>query len=502
MSFSHESQHASPAADAAPTPSTVVGWTEAGLITFCSTDLDQGLVGAPLAGTLLPLAAFEALSRPVLHAPLRQALCLRLPTRLQPDGELACDWHSLRLPAAAGRPAEILSVLIDVGAQARAKEELRTLREQQDSFMAALSHELRDPLAPLRNAAYLLRNVAPDSAQRGEIVQLIERQIDQMARRLDRLLDASRTSGAAAGAPHAPVHLQLALREAVEQVSARVDAAGHTLLRKVPARPIRVQGDAARIAQMIATLLENAVRFTPAGGVIELSLQQTDDGKAVVTVKDNGAGIARSELDRLFDGPSQQPSDDAARGLRLATVKALAAAHGGSVRAASEGPGRGAAFSLTLPLLQEPAAPAPSPRSTGRPGLRVVVVDDNRDNADTLNTLLTMMGHQVRVGYDGNAALQAAAVAPFDAMLLDVGLPDLDGYEVARQLRARGISAPLIAVSGYGQPRDKERALAAGFDRHLTKPVSIRDVATVLAHVAQGLGQDAQATQAAHKAGD
>jgi CheY-like chemotaxis protein len=132
----------------------------------------------------------------------------------------------------------------------------------------------------------------------------------------------------------------------------------------------------------------------------------------------------------------------------------------------------------------------------------VVVVDDNRDNADTLNTLLTMMGHQVRVGYDGNAALQVAASAPFDAMLLDVGLPDLDGYEVARQLRARGISAPLIAVSGYGQPRDKERALAAGFDRHLTKPVSIRDVATVLAHVAQGLRRSAQAAQAAQGAQD
>jgi CheY-like chemotaxis protein len=275
-----------------------------------------------------------------------------------------------------------------------------------------------------------------------------------------------------------------------------VDSEGHTLLRKVPSRPIRVHGDAARIAQMVATLLENAVRFTPAGGLIELSLH-TEDGTAVVTVKDNGAGIARAQLDRLFDGPTQQLSEDGALGLRLATVKAIAAAHGGSVRAASDGAGRGATFSLTLPLLQEPA----SHRDTGRPGLRVVVVDDNRDNADTLNTLLTMMGHEVRVGYDGNAALQAAASAPFDVMLLDVGLPDMDGYAVARQLRERGISAPLIAVSGYGQPRDKERALAAGFDRHLTKPVSIRDVATVLAQVAQGLGRNAQDAQGAQKTG-
>jgi signal transduction histidine kinase/CheY-like chemotaxis protein len=508
MSLSHESspQHAPAETDTAATPSTVVGWTDAGVISFCSADLDQALVGTPLSETLLPPAAFEALCRSLVDAPLRQAVRLRLLTRLQPGREVACDWHSLRVAAPSGGPAEILSVLIEADADtaARAEQELRTLREQQDSFMAALSHELRDPLAPLRNAAYLLRNVAPDSSQRGEIVQLIERQIDQMARRLDRLLDASRTAGTAVPtSPHAPVHLQLALREAVEQLSARVDAAGHTLLRKVPSRPIRVHGDAARIAQMVATLLENAVRFTPTGGLIELSLH-TEDGKAVVTVKDNGAGIARAQLDRLFDGPTQQASEDAARGLRLATVKAIAAAHGGSVRATSDGAGRGAAFSLTLPLLQEAAAPSPraGPRASGRPALRVVVVDDNRDNADTLNTLLTMMGHQVRVGYDGNAALQVAASAPFDAMLLDVGLPDLDGYEVARQLRARGISAPLIAVSGYGQPRDKERALAAGFDRHLTKPVSIRDVATVLAHVAQGLRRSAQAAQAAQGAQD
>lgn len=504
MSLSHDPSppHAPSEPGAATTPSTVVGWTAAGLISSCSADLDQALVGTPLSATLLPRSAVEALARGVLDAPLRQAVCLRLPTRLQPGREVACDWHSLRVPTTPGGPDEFLSVLIEVDPTARAEQELRTLREQQDSFMAALSHELRDPLAPLRNAAYLLRNVAPESSQRAEIVQLIERQIDQMARRLDRLLDASRTSGAATPAQHAPVHLQLALREAVEQVSARVDAAGHTLLRKVPSRPIRVHGDAARIAQMVATLLENAVRFTPVGGLIELSLH-TEDGKAVVTVKDNGSGIARAQLDRLFDGPTQSAGEDAASGLRLATVKAIATAHGGSVRAASEGAGRGAAFSLILPLLQDAATPAaaPSPPASGRPGLRVVVVDDNRDNADTLNTLLTMMGHQVRVGYDGNAALRAAASAPFDAMLLDVGLPDLDGYEVARQLRARGISAPLIAVSGYGQPRDKERALAAGFDRHLTKPVSIRDVATVLAHVVQALERKAHDAQGAQGSG-
>jgi CheY-like chemotaxis protein len=177
----------------------------------------------------------------------------------------------------------------------------------------------------------------------------------------------------------------------------------------------------------------------------------------------------------------------------LATVKALAAAHGGILSARSPGAGRGASFALSLPLMD--AAPGEEPERAERPlrpRLRLIVVDDNRDNADTLNTLLTMMGHQVRVGYDGASALAAAEAEPFDVILLDVGLPDIDGYEVASRLRASGVDRPLIAISGFGQARDKERALAAGFDRHLTKPVSIRDVATVLGEVARRLRHDAE----------
>ncbi len=447
--------------------------------------LDARLIGRPLAGTLLaPADAAAVLTALRALAPL-QALRLRLTTHGITAAPIDCDWHCVRLPDTAQDAC--VAIISDAAEPLRLEHELRQLREQQDAFVSALSHELRDPLAPLRNAAYLLRNVAPDSAQRAGIVQLIERQIDQMARRLDQLLDASRAPASTPAQPaHGPVHLQHALREAVEQVASQVETAGQTLLRKVPSQPLRVHGDAAGIAEMIATLLRNAVRSTPAGGLIELALD-VQDGMAIVSVRDNGAGIGHEALGRLFDGDH---GDDAGHGLALATVRALAAAHGGGVQARSEGPGRGATFALTLPLLRDMPAVAPAAaadRTASRIGLRVVVVDDNRDNADTLNTLLTMMGHQVRVGYDGAAALQAAAAAPFDAMLLDVGLPDIDGYGVAQQLRAQGIDAPLIAVSGYGQPRDKERALSAGFDKHLTKPVSIRDVATVLSEVAQGL---------------
>jgi signal transduction histidine kinase/ActR/RegA family two-component response regulator len=471
-----------------------IGFALDGTISSCgnvAATLDAKLIGQPLAGTLLaPQDAAALLAALRALAPL-QAVRLRFDTEGLGPTPLPCDWHGVRLPADAHDAC--VAIISDAAEPARLQGELHQLREQQDAFVSALSHELRDPLAPLRNAAYLLRNVAPDSAQRAGIVQLIERQIDQMAHRLDQLLDASRSSlGAAAEIQpaHAPVHLQHALREAVEQVSGQVEAAGHTLLRKVPSQPLRVQGDAARIAEMVATLLRNAVRFTPGGGLIELALD-VRDGTAVVSVRDNGGGIAADELGRLFDGPASDGGDrsDPGHGLALATVRAIAAAHGGTVQAQSAGPGRGAVFALTLPLLQDAATPAPTQSAAperARAGLRVVVVDDNRDNADTLNTLLTMMGHQVRVGYDGAAALQAAR-APFDAMLLDVGLPDIDGYRVAQQLRTQGIIAPLIAVSGYGQPRDKERALSSGFDKHLTKPVSIRDVATVLSEVAQGL---------------
>jgi signal transduction histidine kinase/ActR/RegA family two-component response regulator len=479
-----------------------IGFALDGTISSCgnlAAALDAQLIGQPLAGTLLaPQDAAALLAALRALAPL-QAVRLRFDTQGLGPTALPCDWHGVRLPADAHDAC--VTIISDAAEPARLQGELRQLREQQDACVSALSHELRDPLAPLRNAAYLLRNVAPDSAQRAGIVQLIERQIDQMAHRLDQLLEASRSSlGAAAEMQpaHAPVHLQHALREAVEQVSAQVEAAGHTLLHKVPSQPLRVQGDAARIAEMVATLLRNAVRFTPGGGLIELALD-VRDGTAVVSVRDNGGGIAADELGRLFDGPASAGGDrsDPGHGLALATVRAIAAAHGGTVQAQSAGPGRGAVFALTLPLLQDAAMPAPAPAPAqpaaperARTGLRVVVVDDNRDNADTLNTLLTMMGRQVRVGYDGAAALQAAR-APFDAMLLDVGLPDIDGYRVAQQLRTQGIIAPLIAVSGYGQPRDKERALSSGFDKHLTKPVSIRDVATVLSEVAQALRQRA-----------
>jgi PAS domain S-box-containing protein len=367
-------------------------------------------------------------------------------------------------------------------------EQLRQAHRQKDEFLATLAHELRNPLAPILTAVELIRlRQPPDEAVR-RASAIIARQTAHLTRLVDDLLDVSRITMGTIQLRLEPLDLAEVARGAVEAVRAQLDAAGLTLELQAPEPPPAVRGDATRLAQCLTNLLGNAIKFTPAGGRIRLSVAQ-DGPMAVIEVADSGAGIAADNLERIFEMFVQEhPSGwlgSTGLGVGLALTRKLVALHGGSVHAASAGPGQGSTFRIELPALGQSRAalqaPARGPAANDA-AARVLVVDDNFDAADTMGAMLAVHGFEVTVEYSGEAAVQAVQQQGPDAVLLDIGLPGIDGYEACRRIRrsAQASQPVVIALTGWGQAKDREMAAAAGFDAHLTKPAEPDQVIALL----------------------
>jgi PAS domain S-box-containing protein len=377
-----------------------------------------------------------------------------------------------------------------LGIAQRARAEAETASRTKDEFLAMLSHELRNPLAALRNAVYSARL---DGGRRERALAIASRQTEQLGRLVDDLLDLSRIARGRIRLNRQRVSFGEIVERALETVRPFIDERGHLLSVSPSPDPVEVEGDPARLEQVVVNLLLNAARYTNPGGRIALTLERLG-GEAVLRVRDDGTGIAPDVLPRIFDlfvqaGRDQQRAVGGL-GIGLAVVRDLVALHGGRVEAHSEGLGRGAEFSVHLPCVDAPAQPkqpafageAYAPDGARR---RVLVVEDNVDAAEGLMMLLEVFGHEVRVARDGESALEAVRAEVPDLMLVDIGLPGLDGYEVARRARRRTElrDVPMVALTGFGQEEDRQRALAAGFDQHLTKPVDPVALRALLARV-------------------
>ncbi|HYC47461.1 MAG TPA: ATP-binding protein [Burkholderiales bacterium] len=383
----------------------------------------------------------------------------------------------------------------DVTDRKRTEQALRQSRlaleeadRRKDEFLATLAHELRNPLAPICNSLEVMKRAGDDATLSERCRSTIERQVAQLVRLVDDLLDVSRITSNRLELRKERVELARVIEGAVETSRPLIDAMGHELTVRLPLRPIHVDADVTRLAQVFANLLNNAAKYTERGG--RISVTAACEGNAlVVRVADTGFGISEDVLPRIFDMFTQ--ADDTMRrsqgglGVGLTLAKRLVEMHGGEISARSEGPGKGSEFIVRLPLAEQPAA-APAPATSG-PAVgasrRVLIVDDNADSARSLEILLGLAGHIVRSAHDGAEALVAAAEFRPDVILLDIGLPEIDGYEVARRIRSEPWAGKtmLVALTGWGQDSDRERSRDAGFDHHLVKPADLGLLTSLLA---------------------
>jgi PAS domain S-box-containing protein len=365
---------------------------------------------------------------------------------------------------------------------ARLYQAVREADRRKDEFLALLGHELRNPLAPIRNALQILKLPGANAAIVERAREMMERQVEHLVRLVDDLLDVSRIMRGKVELRREPVELATVVARAVETSQPALDAKDHRLTMSLPAEPLWVNGDLVRLAQVVSNLLNNAAKYTESGGQIWLTAAREED-EAVLRVRDTGIGIAPELLPRLFDMffQAERRTGDVQSGLGigLSLVQGLVELHGGSVQAYSAGPGAGSEFVIRLPLLARKEAPSgqPSPGSQWPDGQleprRVLVVDDNVDAADSLATLLRLKGQDVLVAYDGLSALAKAEAEPPAIAFVDLGMPRMDGYELARAFRANPAlqGVVLVALTGWGQPEDRRRTKEAGFDFHLVKPI-------------------------------
>ena len=384
----------------------------------------------------------------------------------------------------------------DITERKRLEDELRQLAEnlseadrRKDEFLAMLAHELRNPLAPMRNALRVMRMTSGDGPGLHAPLEMLERQVDHMVRLVDDLLDVSRISRGKIELRTEPIALAAVVRHAVEANRPLCDDMGHALTVSLPQQDMFVNGDPVRLAQVLDNLLNNACKYSEKSGRIVLRVERDGD-QAVVRVQDSGIGIAPEHLNQIFemfaqlDASLERPQTGLGIGLTL--VHNLVEMHGGSVEAHSDGLGHGSEFVVRLPVV--PPASTPPPQTTvsetvATTGRRVLVVDDNQDSAESLAMLLGLMGHETRTAFDGVEAVEAAATFRPEVVLLDIGLPKLNGYEVARRIREQpwGKDVFLVALTGWGQDGDRRQAKAAGFNRHLVKPVDHETLAKLLA---------------------
>jgi PAS domain S-box-containing protein len=417
---------------------------------------------------------------------------------VRPDGTVR-DMHTWTIfeSDAAGRPIRLVGTCQDVTERKHAQRNLIEADRRKDEFLAMLSHELRNPLAPILNAIEIIERAGPDQpGLRSTFQAVIARQVQHMKRLLDDLLDVSRVSQGKIELRKQPVELATLLLQAVEVSRPLLTEKRQQLALTLGNAPMPLDADPIRVIQVFANILNNAAKFTPAGGHVSVS-SAVEGGHAVVKIRDDGAGMSGDLLARAFELFAQETRAfdrvQGGLGIGLTLVKTLVKMHGGSVQAHSEGPGHGTELVVRLPLAPALSLPAGRVAATRRPPppalpLRVLVVDDNVDAADAMRHVLRMDGHNVRVAYDGPGALAATAAEAPELVLLDIGLPGMDGYAVAARMREAGLNgAALVAVTGYGQEDDLHRSAAAGFTRHLVKPVDAAGLRKVIAEVSDRL---------------
>ncbi len=427
-------------------------------------------------------------------------------------GERLCHFDTVRLRSdgqpvhvsltispiydAAGRVIGASKITRDITDRKQAEERIYGLMAQleetnrcKDEFLAILAHELRNPLASLRNVLEILKRGNGNSAVMEQVCPTLERQLGQMTRLVDDLLDINRISRGKLELRKERVELAAVLKQSVEACRPLAEDAGHELYIALPSEPIYLYADAARLTQVFVNLLTNACKYMPRGGRIWLSAERQGN-KAAIRVQDTGLGIPAEKLAKVFELFSQinhsTERTQGGLGIGLNLVKRLVEIHGGSVEAYSAGPGRGSEFVVRLPLLLGEletelfAASVPQPMAISQ---RILIVDDNKDAASSLALLLTTLGNETQIAYDGLQAIETAAAFQPDVMLLDIGLPKLSGYDVCRRIRAQpwGQSMVLVALTGWGLEEDRRESKNAGFDHHLVKPVDLNTLREVLA---------------------
>ena len=371
---------------------------------------------------------------------------------------------------------------------AEANDALKQADQRKDEFLAVLAHELRNPLAPIMNSLTLLNLASDDAETCTQARATMERQLRQLIRLTDDLFEVSRISRGKIELRKQPIDLRSVVQQAVEAARPLCERRNQSLSVAVPEHSVELTADPARLAQVVGNLLNNAMKFTPPRGTVSLTLA-ADKGHAEIRVRDNGIGIAREQIGRIFEmfaqaGPPLDKSD-AGLGIGLTLVQNLVAMHGGTVQAISEGIGRGSEFIVRLPTAAATvAAPqeAKPKSSAGALHRRILLVDDNRDAAISLARLLQISGHETTVAFNATTALEHAKSIWPEIALLDIGLPDISGYEVAKQLRALADGRPivLIALTGWGQEADRQKSREAGFDKHLVKPVEFPELTRIL----------------------
>jgi signal transduction histidine kinase/ActR/RegA family two-component response regulator len=413
----------------------------------------------------------------------------------------------LTLPDASGRPIAFATVSQDVTERKRLEDNLRSLAadlsdadRRKNEFLAMLAHELRNPLAPISNAARALRLSGSDGEAIQSASEMLERQVGQMTRLVDDLLDMSRITRGKIELRKERTELVPIVNQAVEAVRALYRGADRELTITLPPQPVHLHADPTRLAQVVGNLLNNACKFTDKGGHVWLTVEQEGE-QAVIRVRDNGIGIAAEQLPRLFEmfaqvDTSLERSRDGL-GIGLTLVKTLVELHGGTVEAHSDGLGRGSEFAIRLPIsVETPKLLSPATASEPTPAVRrrILIVDDNEDGAESLAILLRLDGHETQTSHDGVEAIEAAERFRPDAVLLDIGLPKLNGYEVCRRIREEpwGKDMVLVALTGWGQEEDRRRSREAGFNSHMVKPVNHDVLMKLLASLPPGRNAGSQ----------
>jgi CheY-like chemotaxis protein/two-component sensor histidine kinase len=367
------------------------------------------------------------------------------------------------------------------------EERLKDADRRKDEFLAMLAHELRNPLAPIRTGLELVRLAGDTPAAFMRVRDMMERQVSHMIRLIDDLLDVSRISSGKIRLRREPAALASLVGMAIEANRAALDAKRMNLRVDLPGTQVWLDVDPTRFVQIVSNVLQNAVKFTDAEGSITLEAQLNEPSfDLALRITDSGAGISREMLPRVFDLFAQDdaaPSVHSGLGIGLALTRRLVEMHGGSVEAQSDGPGRGSTFTIRMPVLAEvPAEPPPAPAETHQSTRRVLVIDDNVDAANAVAMLVARLGGECRVASDGEMGLRQLLDFRPDVVLLDIRMPGMDGYETCRRIREKmGSDVVVVAVTGWGQERDREEAMRAGFDAHLTKPADPILVARLLA---------------------
>jgi signal transduction histidine kinase/CheY-like chemotaxis protein len=397
---------------------------------------------------------------------------------------------------AEGAPLMMIGVAVDITEHKRLEEALRDADRKKDEFLATLAHELRNPLAPIRNALQLLKAQGAIRGELGLSRDIIERQVMQMARLLDDLLDVSRISRGTLELRREPIGLREVLDRALETSQPLITKNRHQFTLEMPeGEEFPLDADLVRLAQVFSNLLNNAAKYTDDGGQITVRAIR-EGAEAVVAVYDSGIGIDEEGLSRLFEmfaqGPGSIHRSKEGLGIGLSLARSLVSLHGGSLEATSPGIGRGSVFTVRLPLSESGAIPSKEPAQmeatpAQRPW-RLVIADDLQDNTDSLADLLRLLGHEVKTAYDGAEAVEAVASFKPEAVLLDIGMPKLDGYEACRRIRATpdGRDLIIVALTGWGQSIDRERTRNAGFTQHLVKPVDYVTLLSVLNELRDG----------------